>query len=155
MTPVLKMVCNSFSLSCSYCKQGAPHPSLQELDWSSEDWDGTKAKVREQTKSLIDFSDPKPQPDFEQTMDIDEVAFSKLQIGQNDLMEELPEVAKSLVPPPSATGPSEQATENTNEEGLSEAEKRPQREEEQYELYDRIYVGQLSDKEESDADTDN
>ena len=32
--------------------------------------------------------------------------------------------------------------------------KRLQREEEQYTLYNRIYVGQLSDKEESNTDTD-
>ena len=31
--------------------------------------------------------------------------------------------------------------ENTNAEGLLEAEKRLQREEEQYELYDRTYMG--------------
>ena len=43
--------------------------------------------------------------------------------------------------------------ENTNGEGLSEAKKRLQRDEEQYELYDRIYVGQLSNEEESNMDT--
>ena len=35
----------------------------------------------------------------------------------------------------------EDVMENTNGEGLLEAEKRLQREEEQYELYDRIYIG--------------
>ena len=49
---------------------------------------------------------------------------------------------------------SEDAKENTNREGLLEVEKRLQREEEQYELYDRIYVGKLSNKEESNTDTD-
>ena len=48
----------------------------------------------------------------------------------------------------------EDMMENANGEGLSEAEKRFQREEEQYELYDRIYMGQLSDEEESDTGTD-
>ena len=47
----------------------------------------------------------------------------------------------------------EEATENTNGEELLEAEKRLQREEENYELYDRIYVGQLSNEEESNTDT--
>ena len=75
-----RKTCNSFRLSCSYCEQGAPHPSSQESDWSSKDWDGTKAKAREQNKSLIDFNDPKPQTNMEQTTDINEVAFSKLQI---------------------------------------------------------------------------
>ena len=31
-----------------------PHPSPAPSDWSSEDWDGDKAKAREQ-RSLIDF----------------------------------------------------------------------------------------------------
>ena len=96
-------MCNSFGLSCSYCEQGALHPSPQNSDWLSEDWDGTKAKAREQSKSLIDFNDPKPQTSTEQTTDIDEVAFSKLQIEQIDLKEELLEVAKSLILPPPMT----------------------------------------------------
>ena len=39
---------------CSYCKYNAPHPSPAASDWSSEDWDGDKAKTREM-RSLIDF----------------------------------------------------------------------------------------------------
>ena len=37
-----------------YCKYDAPHPSTTPSDWSSEDWDGKKAKAKEQ-RSLIDF----------------------------------------------------------------------------------------------------
>ena len=48
--------CDRFSLSCSYCKQGAPHPLPQQSDWSSKDWDGTKAKAMEQTDTLIGFN---------------------------------------------------------------------------------------------------
>ena len=39
--PLPVKVCNRFGLSCSFCKQGTPHPSPQESDWSDEDWDGT------------------------------------------------------------------------------------------------------------------
>ena len=60
VAPTLRKVCDSFGLSCLYCKQGVQHPLPQDLDWSSEDWDGAKAKAREQSKSLIDLSDPKP-----------------------------------------------------------------------------------------------
>ena len=67
--PIPERPCGSFSLSYPYCEQGALHPSPQELDWSSEDWDGTKAKARDQNKSLIDFSDSKPQIKTKQTMD--------------------------------------------------------------------------------------
>ena len=40
-----KKACSSFSLLCSYCQQGAVDPLPQEWDWSSEDWEGTKAKA--------------------------------------------------------------------------------------------------------------
>ena len=45
IAPTLRKACDSFSLSYSYCEQGALHPLLQDSDWSSEDWDGTKAKL--------------------------------------------------------------------------------------------------------------
>ena len=73
-------VCDRFGLLCSYCEQGAPHPSPQESGWSSEDWHGTKAKVREQTDTLIDFNEPRAQTNNDKTTDINEVAFSKQQI---------------------------------------------------------------------------
>ena len=91
---------------------------------------------------------------MEQTADTDKVAFSKLQIGQSDPQEEPLEVTTLLIPPPPTTEALGDMIENTNREGLSEAEKRLQRDEEQYELYNRIYVGQLSNDEESDMDTD-
>ena len=40
---------------CTYCKYDAPHPSMTPSDWSSEDWDGKKAKAREQCP-LLDFN---------------------------------------------------------------------------------------------------
>ena len=66
-TPILTKVCDKFSLSCSYCRQGALHPSPQESDWSSEDWDGTKAKVREQTVTLTEYNAPRLQTDIDKT----------------------------------------------------------------------------------------
>ena len=60
ITPIQTKSCDSFGLSCLYCKQGALHHLPQESDWSSEDWDGTKVKAREQNKSLIDINYPKP-----------------------------------------------------------------------------------------------
>ena len=141
-------------MSCSYCEQGALHPLPQELDWSNKYLDGTKAKAREQNKTLIDFSDSKPQVKTEQTMDIDEVAFSKLQIGQSNPGEETLEVTKSLIPPPPVMEAPEEATEHTNGHKLLEAEKKHQGDKEKYELYDRIYMGQLSEEAETDMDMD-
>ena len=61
-------------------------------------------------------------------MDIHEVAFSKLQIGQSNLKEEPLEVTTSLIPPAPTTEASGDAMENTDREELSEAEKRLQME---------------------------
>ena len=124
MAPKQRKECHSFGLSCSYCEQGALHPLPQNSDWSSENWDGNKAKAKEQDKSLIDFNDPKPKTSTKQTTDIDEVAFSKLQIGQSDLKEEPLQVMKSLIPPPSTMEASGDTTENTDVEGLMETERR-------------------------------
>ena len=55
-----------FGLSSFYCKQGAPHPSPQESDGSSEEWDGTQAKVREETNTLMDNNSPRPQTNIDQ-----------------------------------------------------------------------------------------
>ena len=79
--PVPVKACNRFGFSCSYCEQGALHPSPQELDWSSEDWDGTKAKRKEEANLLTEWDLPKPQPNIDQETDIDGLALSKLQMG--------------------------------------------------------------------------
>ena len=52
--PTPKRACECLCPTCSYCRQDAPHPSPIHSDWSSKDWDGDKAKAKEQ-KSLIDF----------------------------------------------------------------------------------------------------
>ena len=41
--------------ACTYCKYDVPHPLTTPSDWSSEDWDGEKAKAREQCP-LLDLS---------------------------------------------------------------------------------------------------
>ena len=45
-------------------------------------------------------------------------------------------------------------TENTDKKELLEVGKRVQQEEEKYDLYRRVYEGQLSDEEESNMDSD-
>ena len=40
---------------CTYCQYDAPHPPNTPSDWSSGDWDSTKAKAREQCP-LLDFN---------------------------------------------------------------------------------------------------
>ena len=101
--PAPKRACECFGATCSYSKCEAPHPSPIQSDWSSEDWDGEKAKAREQ-KSLIDFNPPKP--DSKQTMNLetaDDLPIQNLSIHEGQKEEELPEVRDALVPPPKAS----------------------------------------------------
>ena len=131
----------------------------------SKDWDGEKAKAREQ-KSLIDFDPPKPDSN-KQTMDLeteerkvvlaDNLPIQNLLIHQGKLEEELPEVSDALVLPPEALAATpvtdvaklEDIMEGSNG-GLTEQEQRLQREEEEY----AIYIGMINDKEESNSKTD-
>ena len=95
-----------------------------------------------------------PQTDIDKTTDVDEVAFSKLQIGQNDLKEEMIEVTDALVQSP-LTETSRDMTGKNDGKELSEAERKFQQEEEKYDLYQGIHVGQLSEEEEeSDTESD-
>ena len=146
-------MCDRFGLSCSYCEQGALHLSPQESDWSSKDWDSTKAKVRKQTNTLTDHNTPRLQTDIDQTSDVNKVAFSKLQFRQSNAKEELIEVTDSLIPPPPTETPEDMAGKNNSEE-LSEAERKLQQEEESYKQYHRVYMRQLSEEEESDTESD-
>ena len=65
-----------------------------------------------------------PQTDNDKTTDIDEVAFSELQIGQSDPKKEPVEVTNSLIPPPPLMETQGDMTWNTGREELLEAEKR-------------------------------
>ena len=80
--PTPRKVCECFGLPCSYCRQDAAHPSAIYSDWSSKDWDGDKAKAKEQ-KSLIDFEASKQEMNMEQITDIDKVPIHKLNLGQD------------------------------------------------------------------------
>ena len=106
--PIPRRVCEHFGTTWSYCKHEAPHPSQIQLDWLSKDWDGEKAKAKEQ-KSLIDCNPPKP--DFDkQTIDLvtdermvvsaDDIPVQNFSIQQDKPKEESPEVRDALVSPP-------------------------------------------------------
>ena len=53
--PTPKWLCTRIHKGCSYCKYDALHPQNTPSNWSSEDWDGNKAKTREQCP-LLDFN---------------------------------------------------------------------------------------------------
>ena len=66
---------------------------------------------------------------------------------------ELIEVTDSLIPPPPTETPEDMTGKNDGKE-LSETERKLQQEEESYDQYQRIYVGQLSEEVESDTELD-
>ena len=106
--PTPKRACECNNSSCTYCKYEAPHPSPVPLDWSSEDWDGEKAKAREQ-KLLVDFAPPKQDidpPVMEvMTDDIpflkltDDIPFLKLTVRLDSPDENPAEVMNTLISP--------------------------------------------------------
>ena len=120
---------------------------------------GMETKQKQKQKSLIDPDSPKLKTDLDQTMEIDSVPFHNLSLGHDgQKMEEPVEVTQSLVLPP---------TDMTNVEGVAkdepgeeekkhmEMELRLQKEEERYDLYNRVYIGQFSEEEVTDTETDN
>ena len=52
--PTPKTLCNRSPKDCTHCTCNTSHPSPAPSDRSSEDWEGDKAKVREQ-RTLTDF----------------------------------------------------------------------------------------------------
>ena len=136
--------CDRFGLLCFFCKPGALHLSPQESDRSSEDWDQTKAKSRQEAKEtnlLSDWDLPKPQPAINQKTDIDGLVLSMLQIGQNDPKVEQVNATELLIPLPTTKAQAEMI-EKTNDE-LTEAKKTDQQEEVKYVMYQRMYIGQV------------
>ena len=97
--PTPKRACECNDGSCTYCKYEAPHPSPVPSDWSSKDWDGEKAKVRQQ-KLLVDFMPPKQDTD-PPLMEVmaDDIPFSKLTIQSDNPDKNLMEVMDTLIPP--------------------------------------------------------
>ena len=157
--PVPKRACECSVDTCTYCKYEAPHPSSIPSDWSSEDWDGEKAKVREQ-RLLIYLDLPKPDPrQMTDSEILNELPIQNLTIQEDRKEgEKLPEITDTLVPPleASATIPimEEMKQENTVEkkdaEGLTDQEQKLQKDKEEY----AIYVARISKEEESDTKTE-
>ena len=139
------------------------------MDQSSEDWDGEKAKAREQ-KLLVDFAPPKQDID-PPVMEVmtDDIPFSKLSIRSDGPGKNPVEVTDTLITPleaaadiPAIKTPEAETEASATDtvksdnsldmhyEMLSGQELRMQREEEKYALFISI----LHTEEESDTETD-
>ena len=114
-----------------------------------------KLKQKTETNSLMNYNMPKPQTDIEQQTDVDEIAFSKLQIRQSDLKEEPVEMTDPLILPPMTKAPEDTVEKNDSNE-LSKVERKQEEEEEEekYVVYQRTYVGQLSKEKENSTESD-
>ena len=89
--PIPKRTYNCPVDTCTYCKYKAPCPSPIPSEWLSEDWDGEKAKKREQ-RLLIDLNFQNS--DQKQMMDLD--ILKELSIQNVDTQEDGREEQKTL-----------------------------------------------------------
>ena len=96
----------------------------------------------------MDYNTPRTQTDIDKITDVNEVAFSKLQIGQSNLKEEPIEVTDALVPPPSTKIPRDMTGKNDGKE-LSETERKLQQDKRNTTYTKESYVRQLSEEVES------
>ena len=84
---------------------------------------------------------------------VDEIPFSKLQIRQNNPKEKLVEVTYSLIPP-TTTKALEDTIQKNDSDNTSKVERKHQQEEEKYKVYQKAYMGQLSEEDESNTESD-
>ena len=147
-------VCERFGPSSSFCKQGTPHPSPKESDWSDKDWDGTWAKLWKETGETNPLSDwylAKHQSEPNSKLEVDKLDIDKLHLEQDSPKEEWIKVTNSLILPPTTSEEEEKATMEEATEEMTEVEKKYQQEEEKYTLQEKIYIGQLSEEEASNT----
>ena len=155
--PIPQEASEQFGPTCSFCRQQALHPLPNQSDWSSKDWDGERAKAREQ-KSFTRFDTPRPTME-NPTLDlVNSIPFHGLTICTDGPDKKAPEVPTATLNPPQA----QEAGETTPKEGQQKLDPIAEEEEKQAEQEIRrnleeakykLYVGQLS-MEDSDLDTD-
>ena len=157
--PVPKRACDHSTDTCTHCNYEAPHLSSISSDCSREDWDGKKAKLREQ-RSLIDLNFPIL--DQRQTMDseiLKELPIQNLNVQEDRKEEEkLPLITNTWVAPSEVAAVTpiteemewESIIEEKDVEGLTEQEQQLQKDEEEF----TIYVAGMNEEEESDIETD-
>ena len=141
---------------CMYCKYDTPHPSPVPSDWSSKDWDGDKARNREQ-KSLIDTLLDKETQDRTQDKQKTHL-ISNLEHLTLEKDKTTPNMTDTLIPP-LETSEEKQETEGTevNNDVMSYSmtgqELKLQHKEEKYGIYMNTF-GYEGDESDMDMNTD-
>ena len=83
---------------CSFCRQQVSHPLPNHSDWSSKDWDGKKAKAKEQNPFFK--SDTLKTKAENSTSDlVDSLPFQGLQIQPDKMDKKALEVSTTPIPP--------------------------------------------------------
>ena len=129
--------------------QNVLHPSPQESDWSDEDWTGAHKSTQKETGEtnlLSDWEMAKPQSEPDSKQEVDKLDMDKVHLEQDNPQEEQIKITDSLMLPPTMKEEEKVTTEET-----MEVETRYQQQEEKYVLQLKIYIGQLSDEEESNT----
>ena len=78
------------------------HPSPNQSAWSSEDWDGERAKAREQQKSFIRFDTPRPTMDSPTHDLVNSIPFHGLTRQTDPLDKKALDVPTTTLSPPQA-----------------------------------------------------
>ena len=89
-------VCEHFGATCSFCRQQVPQPLPDQSNWSSKDWNGDKAKAREQNP-IVKFDIPRPRPDNLTFNSVDSLPFQGLTIWTNEPDKKALEVLTILI----------------------------------------------------------
>ena len=140
-----------FRPTYQFCKQSILLPSPQESDWTDEDWTRGHTKTQKpvgETNPLSDRDLSSPQYNPDSKPEVDKINMDKLGIDHDNPQEELIQVTDSLILPSTMD-----EKEKTTTQEKMDVETSDQQEEEEYELQQKIYVGQSRD-EESDTSSD-
>ena len=96
--PIPQKACEQFGATCLFCQHQVPHPSPNQSDCSSEDWDKEKAKAKEQNPSFkFDASQNKA---GNSTTDLlGSLPFQNLKIQPVKIDKKAPKISTTPIPP--------------------------------------------------------
>ena len=95
--PIPQKACEQLGVICMFCRYKVPHPLLNQSEWSSEDWNGEKAKAKEQNP-FIKSDVPKIKTGNPTTDLVDALPFQNLKIQPDRKDEKVPEVSTTPIP---------------------------------------------------------
>ena len=95
--PISQKVCEQSGATCTFCQYKVPHPLLNQSEWSSEDWDGEKAKAKEQNP-FIESDVPIIKAGNPTTDPVGALPFQNLKTQSDKKDKKSPEVSTTPIP---------------------------------------------------------